>query len=223
MSKLEENHPWLYSKYIDGYFTVHRSDHPFSRLWSDLVIEQVVMASLKNSRSGLTLGRGLTESVRQQWIHSFYAYAAVHDAMSQLTERRRITSEQHDELGRARRKTDSEDVMKLCEWFISHNPFSDNPELRFLSIGLTAKGPEINCDDCENVRLALEKGLDDKPYNEGKIPRKGQIRNLKYLETGLVVDKKRLNIDCRILFSRLSSIVQRLDTTTKPFLEHGSP
>ena len=37
-------------------------------LWTDLTMEQVLMVSMK-SRGGLTHGRGLTDSVRNQWVH----------------------------------------------------------------------------------------------------------------------------------------------------------
>ena len=45
-----------------GYHTVRHSDRYSAGLWSDLIIEQVLMSSLK-SRGGPTTGRGSTESV----------------------------------------------------------------------------------------------------------------------------------------------------------------
>ena len=78
MRDLVITHPWLYQKYSEeGKHAIHRTDHP---LWSDLVIEQVEMASLK-SRGGLSHGRGMTESVRTQWIHTMHHSVAIHDAM----------------------------------------------------------------------------------------------------------------------------------------------
>jgi hypothetical protein len=220
MQKLETDHPWLYSKFVDeGLFAVRRSNHPFNGLWSDLVIEQVVMASIKNSHSGLTHGRGLTESVRQQWIYSFHSYASVHDGMSKLTGRRRCTSDQHVEMGSKRKLIDTADLSKLCEWFEDHDPFTENADLRSLSTGLTTNSDEINCDDCENVGRVIQTEMDNKPYNEAKVSRKKQIRTLQHLEKGIVVDNKRLNIDPRVLFSRLGSIVQRQDLAAESFLE----
>ena len=59
-------------------------------LWTDIVIEQVLIRYLK-SRVGLTM----TESVRQQWVYSMHACAAIHDAMTLLTGKHHTTSHQH--------------------------------------------------------------------------------------------------------------------------------
>ncbi|KAK6183990.1 hypothetical protein SNE40_006544 [Patella caerulea] len=221
MIRLELDHPWLYKKYVeDGCFAVQRSNHPFNGLWSDLVIEQVVMASLKNSRSGLTHGRGLTESVRQQWVYCLPLYAAFHDAMCQMTGTHRETSEQHVETGETRRKTDVTDAEKLCEWFTERDPFTDNPELRSLSTGITASDSDsVNCDDCEAIGQGIQNKLDNLPYDQAKLSRKDTIRTLQDLESGITIGKKNLNIEPRILFSRLSAIARRQDTDVEPFLE----
>ena len=64
MLKLPSTHPWLHRKFVEGYHTVQGSERSWAGLWTDIVIEQVLMRSLK-SRGGLTRGRGMTESVRQ--------------------------------------------------------------------------------------------------------------------------------------------------------------
>ena len=55
------------------------------------MIEQVQIRSLK-SRGGLTRGRGMTESVRQQWLYSTQACVAIHDAMTSLDGKHHITT-----------------------------------------------------------------------------------------------------------------------------------
>ena len=55
---------WLHQRFVEGYHSVRRSERLWAGLWTDIVIEQVLMRSLK-SRGGLTRGRGMTESVRQ--------------------------------------------------------------------------------------------------------------------------------------------------------------
>ena len=59
---------------VPWYHTIRRSERYWSGLWTDLVIEQVLMRSLK-SRGGLSHGRGLTESVRLMWIHGERAFS----------------------------------------------------------------------------------------------------------------------------------------------------
>ena len=49
------------------------------------------MRSLK-SGGGLTRGRGMTESVRQQWLYSTQTCTANHDAMTSLAGKHHITT-----------------------------------------------------------------------------------------------------------------------------------
>ena len=63
MNELATEHPWLYQKFDDGYHSVRRSKRYWSGIWTDLAIEQMLMGLLKG-RSGLTRGRGMTDSVR---------------------------------------------------------------------------------------------------------------------------------------------------------------
>ena len=70
MLQLPSSYPWVYERIdADGYHVIRRSDRFRKGLWSDLVIEQVLMRSL-TSRGGLTRGRGVTESVRIMWTNS---------------------------------------------------------------------------------------------------------------------------------------------------------
>ena len=90
MRKFPSTHPWLHQKFVEGYHTVRRRETLWAGLWTDIVIEQVLIRYLK-SRVGLTM----TESVRQQWVYSMHACAAIHDAMTSLTGKHHTTSHQH--------------------------------------------------------------------------------------------------------------------------------
>ena len=46
----------------EGFFTVRRSDKLWAGTWSDMIIEQFLICSMKTS-GGLTRGQGLTDSV----------------------------------------------------------------------------------------------------------------------------------------------------------------
>ena len=82
-----------------------------SGLWSDLIIEQCLMRSLK-SRGGITRGRGITEPVRNLCIGSMHRCAGIHDAMGNLTGQLHCTSEQHTELGKSRIRRDNSNLDK---------------------------------------------------------------------------------------------------------------
>ena len=74
MLDLPNEHPWLHRCFTEeGYHTVRRSDRFWAGLWTDLVIEQVMMRSIK-SRGGLTQGRRFTDTVRLMWVHSQCSY-----------------------------------------------------------------------------------------------------------------------------------------------------
>ena len=140
MRDLHINFPWVYTCFTEnGYHTVRRSDHYWAGLWTDLIIEQVMMRSLK-SRGGLSRGRGITESVRLLWLGSMHRCAGVHDAMTTLTKLKLRTSEQHVELTTSRSKRDNSDIDVLLTWFNTNDPFYNNLIfLRCLSSGLTIR------------------------------------------------------------------------------------
>ena len=121
MQSLEDKMPWLHEMYLKGEHAVKRSKRKWAGLWSDLVIEQTLMRSIK-SRGGLTHGRGMSESVRHMWVLSLNYSAAVHDAMTELSGVVTKTSEQHVDMGAARRKRDNEDSLKFIDWLEKRNP-----------------------------------------------------------------------------------------------------
>ena len=54
MLDLEKNYPWLYHQFNDkGFHCIRRTDKFWTGLWTDLVIEQTAMLSIK-SLGGLT-------------------------------------------------------------------------------------------------------------------------------------------------------------------------
>ena len=221
MAKLPEQYPWLYQKYVEGAHAVERTEHCFNGLWSDLVIEQTLMSSLK-SRGGLTHGRGLIESVRHQWVFTMPICASIHDAMTLRTQKKLRTSEQHVDLSSARKDRDHTDLDKLLDWFDDHNPFFCNSsDLCSLSTGLTAEEEDgVNCDITEEVGFKLQSNMDIMSYNGAKIKRSEQIKTLQDLQPGVRVGRKKtLCIDPAILFSRCSAISQRISEDMEPYFQ----
>ena len=78
MDELPESYPWLYNCFKKkGLHAITRSERFWAGLWSDLVIEQVLMRSIK-SRGDLSRRRGMNENARTIWIHSMHHLAGVH-------------------------------------------------------------------------------------------------------------------------------------------------
>lgn len=69
MEKHQHQHPDTYSYFAAGLHVIRRSDRYWAGLSSDLVIEQVLMRSMKIT-GGLTRGRGMTEVQRASWLLS---------------------------------------------------------------------------------------------------------------------------------------------------------
>ena len=72
MSPLQDDYPKVYQHFQDGLHVIRRSDCYWAGLSSDLVIEQVLMRSMKTN-AGLTRGRGMTEQQRLIWLLSMLA------------------------------------------------------------------------------------------------------------------------------------------------------
>ena len=69
MLKLKVNHSGVYKSFAEGFHVVRRSDRYWAGLSTDLIIEQVLMRSLKTT-GGLTRGSGMTEQQRVTWLLS---------------------------------------------------------------------------------------------------------------------------------------------------------
>ena len=181
-------------------------------VWTDLIIEQVLMRSLKSS-GGLTRGRGMTESVRHQWVYTMHACAAIHGAMSTLTGKQHQRSEQHVYMGRARCNHDCRDVRKIMEWYVVHDLFDGTvPQLRSLVRGLTAReGGGINCDETEKVGELIKRSMDGKSVSEATMNRSLAIRTLDDLRSGINIDTQIVRIDPSVLFTRCTELAQRED------------
>ena len=93
MSSLEQTHPAVYHMFAEkSYHTVRQNDRFWSGNWSDIVIEQDMMRSLKTS-GGLTRGGGMTESSRSQWVATTHEFANIHDQMTEITNTQTSSSE----------------------------------------------------------------------------------------------------------------------------------
>ena len=83
MNELQNIHPHIYKNFQNGLHRARRCDRFWAGLSTDLMIEQVLMRSVKTS-GGLTRGKGLSETQRLVWLMSMPACAEVNDAMQTL-------------------------------------------------------------------------------------------------------------------------------------------
>ena len=80
MTMLPETQPDVHHEFEEGYHLVRRSDRYWGGLFTDLIMEQVPMRSVK-THGGLTRGNGMTETQRLLWAMSMPACANMNEAM----------------------------------------------------------------------------------------------------------------------------------------------
>ena len=113
MDALPEQHPWLHQCFQEkSYHPARRTERYWAGLWSDFVIEQLLMRSVK-SRGGLSRGGGMNENGPTTWIHSMHRLPGTHCAMSSLTGLIHETSEQHVKQRESSIKRDLMDLATL--------------------------------------------------------------------------------------------------------------
>ncbi|KAL5016490.1 hypothetical protein ScPMuIL_006079, partial [Solemya velum] len=150
MGELPNEHPEVYERFIQGLHVVRRSDRFWAGLSTDLVIEQVLMRSLKTS-GGLTGGRGMTETQHLVWVMSSPVCAEVNNALQELTGVQYTTSEQHKDLTHARQNKDLVDTRKIVAFLNERNPFqSSENSLHSIATGIVAK-TNVNIDPAKAV------------------------------------------------------------------------
>ncbi|KAG1681897.1 Neuroendocrine convertase 1 [Nymphon striatum] len=165
MLTMSETNSWLYHQFQEGQHDVRRSGRFWAGLWSDLVIEQTLMRSIKSS-GGLTRGRGFEENVRHLWVSSISYTAAVHEAMSSLSGVKASSSEQHAEMEFKRRSRDYTDLHSLSTGSVS-----------------VCGTDNVNCENAESIGECIQKSIDEVNFTEAKIKKKDQLCNLNMMTT----------------------------------------
>jgi len=176
MACLEDDHPDVYHSFLEGHHVIRRSNRYWAGLSTDLIIEQVLMRSVK-SRGGLTRGRGMTGIQRLVWLLSMPACAQVNNAMQTLTGVRYESSEQHKEMGKARQKRDIKDTHKLLDALKQWDPFAPDTSLRGLINGITAN-ESVNADKAHQVGQSILESMIGENTQEYSFKRKSQAVTL---------------------------------------------
>ena len=191
---------------MNGFHVVRRSDRYWAGLSTDLVIEQVLMRSVKTS-GGLTRGRGMTEVQRLTWILGMPSYAEVSFAMQELTGVNYNTGEQHMDTSKSRQHRDTEDTYKLIETFKDWDPFGSEPSLYNIVSGVAAHD-KVNVDQAKHVgQTILQSIMVGEMVNEYSFRRKNQAVTLGS-KTTVVISGDSVPVD-PLLFQRLSVIATR--------------
>ena len=210
---LENTNTDAWKGFNEGFFFVRRSNKYWAALPPDLVIEQVLMASLKNCKSGLTHGRGNDEVQRLTWLFSRPAFAHVKSELDKLYD--------HDnkmvikELTKSSIQTYTADILKILNYIEEHNPFNvTSPDLVDISTGISY--PKANAHkalDIGNKILQKMNNIEVKQYKFKKADK------IKQMGERALVGNEEVVIDPLVLFERALVIADISDITKKEIFE----
>ena len=130
----------------------------------DLVIEQVLMRSLKTS-GGLTRERGMTERQQVIWLLSMPACAEMNRAMLELTGVSYSTGEQNKDMTKFRQARDMKDTRTLLVALAERNPFATQTDLINIMTGVHAES-SVNVEKAREVGQSILDSMTGKPAAE---------------------------------------------------------
>lgn len=172
MSDLPNKHPDVHRQFVAGYHSVRRSERYWAGLPTDLIIEQVLMRSLKTS-GGLTRGSGMSEQQRLVWLLSMPACADTNQAMQSLTNIHSKSGEQNKDMSNSRKQRDRKDTTILLSSLAQHTRFSSDPSLRNIMTGVNADS-EVNVDSSLKIGKKILLSMSGKSVEEYSFSRKAQ-------------------------------------------------
>ena len=215
MSNLKTQHPDVQQHFNKGLHVIRRSNRLWAGLSSDLIIEQVLMRSLKTS-GGLTRGRGMTEHQRLLWLLSRPACAEVNQAMQELTGVNYNTGEQNKDMTAARQARDWKDTLTVLQYLQERNPFSSDPSLRSIATGVHAH-PTVNVDKAVAIGDMILTSMNGTTPAEYTFQKKNQAVTLGLKSSSVKIDGDRIQIDPLLLFQRLTTVMQSSDDLESAF------
>ena len=217
MLDLANTDPDVYEAFCSGYHVIRRSDRYWAGLSSDLVIEQVLMRSVK-SVGGMTRGRGMSDAQRARWLLSMPACAEMNSAMQEFTGKTYETSEQHKECSTARVERDNKDRDIVVQFLRERNPFTDEPSLRNIETGALAE-KHVNVDKAKVVGQSILDDIENKKVLEYSFKRKKQVIT-QGTKNNLKIGGEDISVDPQLLFQRLITIADSTLDDTEQLFKH---
>lgn len=131
-------------------------------LWAglsvDLIIEQVLMTSMKTS-DGLTRGHGMTDQQLVKWLLTMADWADVNHAILQLTGVNYNTGVQNKDMADARQALDMKDTHIILNYLLVKKNFCPDPSLCSVSSGVHGH-ITVNVDKAKTIRNTILAKID---------------------------------------------------------------
>ena len=204
MTNLKSTNEKVYNNFKNGHFIVRRSNRYWAGLPCDLIIEQVLMRSLKTT-GGLTRGSGMSDITRAVWFLSNPISSRYSLTIEETIKVMYTGSEQHKTATKARANRDRSDTIKLFTKLAANSPLKDDPRLYNIINGITAP-QTTNVDEFYNIGKTIIKKMEGLPIFTYEFERKNQAMNM---TTKITLSKKDdIHCDPVLLFQRLLVVSQ---------------
>ncbi|KAE8747077.1 hypothetical protein FOCC_FOCC006215, partial [Frankliniella occidentalis] len=204
---------------IRGYFAVRHQDLYFKGVPMDLTIEQKLMRHLKTS--GLTRGRGITESTLAQFVAALPHCVPLCHNLEAFCGVRSASSEQHVELRASWQVRDSKDRDQFLAWLEAHPPFEERPQdmLVSLSTGIVADS-SINCDMAWEIGFKSMKSMHGQNFADLKLKRKDKVKSLAAMTSNIKIAEEEVTINPNQLLNRIICMLDLSSGSLSDYLEY---
>ena len=199
---------------MEGYHVVRRSDRFWAGLSTDLIIEQVLMRSIK-THGGLTRGKGMTENQRLAWVLSMPVCASINETMQKFSGVSHETSDQHKDVSAARQPRDISDTVYLIDYLNERDRFVQNDSLFNIANGMTAH-ERVNVEKAREIGVNIVESMAGKSTDEFTFRKANQAVTLGS-RSSMKIKGEHVNIDPQLLYQRLLTVRERCDDVTSLF------
>ena len=128
VAALSSKHPLVHKEFLDGNHSVSRSNHPFSKVFADMAVEQTINRDSK-SKGGI-IGISQNPNAVDRWLLTSHERAAITTAFKEMCSLNDGNEgSAHKEGSSKKIHRDERDVQKLVSCFESGlmtNPFSED-------------------------------------------------------------------------------------------------
>lgn len=208
--KMTDHEYHLYAE--QGYFTIRRTDKPWSGVWSDMTIETTL-----NRFFGTDLrhGRGVTPSVVARYLGAMPSAFTIMESLEEYCGITTKSSEQHVDLNKSRYIRDFVDINRLLSWLDIHKPFELSSNLKSLSTGLIAD-KSINCHQAiERGLLSMDKMI-GKKVSELTLSRTLNVKPSLAMKNSVHLNDAHIfMVDTNLIFQRLLATFDSKDENLK--------
>lgn len=184
-----------------GGFTVRRSNKLWCGTWSDMIIEQSLMKTMKTA-GGLTHGRGVSEGVISRWTQGMTSLQHICDEIEDFCGVQFTSSEQHVDSRDSRIQRDNDDAKKMLEWFHQYPPFPETPEITSISSGIVGDD-RINCHMSREMGMQSLNRILGGDFQSVKFKQNDRVKPLAFVNCAIQLQNKTIAINPCTLFQRM--------------------